>query len=129
MERRRRQEDGAEFDGVRRGWCLGSEEFRQELLAAAADRVGAGHYGADRRESGEEKAGRIVREELRCGGWKQGDLAGKRKGDKFKVRLARRLRRQTTMKPEMDREATAHGKLDLCLQPPACKTKPLNLCQ
>jgi len=97
MESRRRQEDGAEFDGVRQGWCLGSEEFRQELLAAAAERVGASHYGADRRESGEERAGRIVREELRRGGWKEGDLPGKRKGDEFKVRLARRLRRETTM--------------------------------
>ncbi len=75
----------------------GSEEFRQELLAGAAERVGASHYAADGRESGEEKAGRIVREELWRGGWKEGDLPGKRKGDKFRVRLARRLRRETTM--------------------------------
>jgi hypothetical protein len=97
MEVRRRQEEGAEFDGVRRGWCLGSEEFRQDLLAAAAERVGASHYGAERQESGEEKASRIVREELRRGGVKEEELPGMRKGDKLKVLLARRLRRETTM--------------------------------
>jgi len=51
--------------------------------------------------------------------WKEEDLPGRRKGDKFQVRLARRLRRETTMKPEADREAAAHGKLDRCLQPAA----------
>jgi REP element-mobilizing transposase RayT len=97
MELRRRQEDGAEFDGVRRGWCLGSEGFRQDLLAAAAERVGASHYGAERQESGEQKAARIVREELRRGGVKEEQLPAMRKGDKLKVSLARRLRRETTM--------------------------------
>jgi hypothetical protein len=97
MERRRQQEDGAEFEGVRRGWCLGGEEFRQELLAAAAERVGASHYGAERQESGEEKAGRIVREELRRAGWREEELARRRKGDRVKVKLAQRLRRETTM--------------------------------
>jgi REP element-mobilizing transposase RayT len=94
---RRRQEDGSEFDAVRRGWCLGSEEFRHELLAAAAERVGASHYGEERRESGEEKASRIVREELRRRGVREEELPGMRKGDKVKVSLAQRLRRETTM--------------------------------
>ena len=33
---------GAESDyqSIRQGWCLGSEEFRQELLAAVVERVG-----------------------------------------------------------------------------------------
>jgi REP element-mobilizing transposase RayT len=97
MEQRRRQEDGVLFEVVRRGWCLGSEEFRQELLAGAVERVGASHDGADRRETGQEKAGRMVREELRREGWKEEDLPGMRKGDKVKLRLARRLRRETTM--------------------------------
>ena len=45
---------------LRRDWCLGSEQFRKELLAAAAERVGLNHYGAERRESSEEKAERGV---------------------------------------------------------------------
>jgi hypothetical protein len=82
---------------VQVGWCLGREEFRQELLAAAVERVGASHYGADRRETGEQKAERIVREELKRRGWKEQDLPGLSKGDKDKVALARRLRQETTM--------------------------------
>jgi hypothetical protein len=82
---------------VRRGWCLGSEEFRQELLAAAVERVGPSHYGADRQETGEEKARRLVRQELQRHGWKDEDLPGRPKGDKSKVALARRLRKETTM--------------------------------
>jgi hypothetical protein len=31
-------------------WCLACEEFRQELLAAAVERVGASHYGSERQE-------------------------------------------------------------------------------
>jgi REP element-mobilizing transposase RayT len=97
MERRRREERTADYDSVRRGWCMGSEEFRHELLAAAAERVGASHYGADRQETGEEKAQRIVREELRRRAWKEQVLPKLSKGDKSKVAMARRLRQETSM--------------------------------
>ena len=39
---------------------LGSEEFLQELLAAAAQRMGATNYGTERRETEEAKAQRLV---------------------------------------------------------------------
>ena len=42
MERRRREELSAEFKPLERGWCLGSEAFRAEMLAAASERVGGG---------------------------------------------------------------------------------------
>ena len=35
LEVRRAQEDGVEFKPIRRGWCLGRETFRQELLEQA----------------------------------------------------------------------------------------------
>ena len=35
LETRRAQEDGGEFKAIRRGWCLGGETFRQELLASS----------------------------------------------------------------------------------------------
>ena len=35
LEVRRAQEDGGELKKIRRGWCLGGETFRQELLAQA----------------------------------------------------------------------------------------------
>jgi len=96
-EQRRREERTSDYDSLRQGWCLGGEEFRQELLAAAAERVGESHYGADRQETGQDKAERIVREYLRRQGWKEEDLPGLPKGDKSKVALARRLRQETTM--------------------------------
>jgi hypothetical protein len=67
------------------------------LLAAAVERVGANHDGTDRRETGEQKAERIVRGEIKRRGWKEQDLPGLRKGDTGKVALARRLRQETTM--------------------------------
>ena len=97
MERRRPEEEASDYRSIRRGWCLGSEEFRQELLAAAVERVGANHYGSDRQETGEQKAERIVREEMKRLGWEEGDLRERRKGDKGKVKVARRLRRETTI--------------------------------
>jgi REP element-mobilizing transposase RayT len=98
MEERRRQAGGGEeWAAIRRGWFLGDEALKAELLAQVSERVGAQHYGAARQESGEAKAERLVREELAKLGWTEADLAQRRKGDSGKVRIARRLRRETTM--------------------------------
>jgi len=40
LEVRRAQEDGGELKNIRRGWCLGGETFRQELLEQAHERAG-----------------------------------------------------------------------------------------
>jgi REP element-mobilizing transposase RayT len=42
LEVRRAQEDGGELKKIRRGWCLGGETFRQELLEQARTRAGDG---------------------------------------------------------------------------------------
>ena len=97
MEHRRLEEGAADYGAVRRGWCLGREEFREDMLAAEADNVGANHYGADRFETSQEKARRIMVQELRRLGWKESQLRLRRKGDRHKVQLARRLRAETTM--------------------------------
>jgi hypothetical protein len=76
---------------------LGSETFRQELLAAAVERVGPSHYGAQRQESDRQKAERVVKEELGRLGWEEDDLGARRKGHRAKVMLARRLRQETTL--------------------------------
>jgi hypothetical protein len=67
------------------------------LLAVAVGRVGPNHYGAQRRETGAQKAERLVQEELARLGWHENDLRARRKGDPRKVMLARRLREETTM--------------------------------
>ena len=97
MERRRAEEGEAEYGQIRRSWFLGSEEFRKELLASAQERVGLNHYGSDRHESEEQKADRIVQEELARLGWLPEELPRRPKGDKGKVTVARRLRHETTM--------------------------------
>jgi putative transposase len=97
MEQRRQGEQSANHRSLRRGWCLGSEEFRQELLAATAERGGANHSGTDRWEAAEAKARRVVAEELKRLGWNEKQLRERRKGDNGKVQIASRLRKETTM--------------------------------
>ena len=45
MERRRGEDMRGEFKRVERGWCLGGEEFRQELLEQVDARPGPSHFG------------------------------------------------------------------------------------
>ena len=97
MEERRRGEDGKEFKAVRRGWCLGTSEFRRELLEQMAGAMGEHHNGEERWEAAEATAERIVTEEMKQRGWSDQDLGNRPKGDPGKVATARRLRRETTM--------------------------------
>jgi REP element-mobilizing transposase RayT len=97
MEERGRRENADDYKPLRRGWCLGEPAFRKELLGQMAGRVGQHHYGADRHESGEEKALRIVAEELKKRQWTHHTLRSRRKGDSEKVKIASRLRRETIM--------------------------------
>jgi hypothetical protein len=97
LEARRGAEEGGEFKAIRRGWCLGEETFRQELLAQMSERMGAEHYGAERTETAAVKAERIIKEELKRRRWKEADLKTRPKGDPTKVALAARLRAETTM--------------------------------
>jgi hypothetical protein len=76
---------------------VGEEKFRQELLEQVRSRVGPNHDRGQRRESTEEKAEGIVQGELRKMGWQEEALSQRPKGDAGKVRIARRLRRETTM--------------------------------
>ena len=97
MEERRAQETGRDWRAIRRGWCLGDEGFRRELLQQIDGRMGEHHYGEERRESAEEKAQRLVAEGLRKARWTEADLRRRRKSDPVKIGLAAQLRRETTM--------------------------------
>jgi len=88
MELRRTSEDGEEFKGIVRGWCLGSEAFRKELLAQMSEQHGPEHYGTEMRESAEQKAERIVAEELRKLGWPESQLGSRRKDDPDELKIA-----------------------------------------
>ena len=97
MEQRRLEETGHDWKGLRRGWCWGEETFRQELLVQMSEKMGAEHYGEERAGSAEAKAERIVAEELKRLKWTTNALEAHRKGDERKLRIARRLREETTM--------------------------------
>jgi REP element-mobilizing transposase RayT len=98
MEKRRAQEsDGEEWKGIRRGWCFGLAEFRADLLERMEGKLGENHSGELRRESAESKAERIIGEELKRLGWREGELARRRKSDPGKLAMAARLRRETAV--------------------------------
>ena len=78
-------------------------------MASAAERVGPNHYGADRRGTNEEKARKIIAEELSKSRWQAGELESRRKSDPVKVAIARRLRRETTMSLKWVAENLAMG--------------------
>ena len=59
--------------------------------------MGEHHYGSERAESTEAKAGRIVAEELKRAGWTEAQLPLKPKGDPVKLAMATRLRQETTV--------------------------------
>jgi putative transposase len=98
MELRRLEEvDESALKGFRRGWCLGSQEFRQGVLEQIEDKLGERHSGELHRERAEAKAERILTEELGRLGWTQDDLSARRKSDPVKLAIAARLRRETTL--------------------------------
>jgi len=97
MEVRRQLDDAAGLKRMRRGWYLGDEEFRRELLEQMEGKMGRHHGGAERRESAEQRAEKILSEELKRRGWDREELKRRRKGDRGKVQMARRLRKETTM--------------------------------
>ena len=97
MESRRAEELDGDWRKIRRGWCLGNEQFREELLALAQGKLGEQHNAQVRVEGAEQKAARIIREELARRGWPEAELRERAKGDVEKVQIALRLRQETTV--------------------------------
>jgi hypothetical protein len=89
--------DDEALRALRRGWCLGSPEFKKQKLEEMDGQVGEHHLGSLRLETAEVRAERIIGEELCRLGWEQADLASRRKHDPGKVQIALRLRRETTL--------------------------------
>ncbi len=74
------------------------------------ERMGQKYYGgAERQETAEARAERILAEELRRRQWSLGELARRRKGDKEKVKIGRRLRNENDDDAELDCRAAGHG--------------------
>ena len=97
LERRRQEDLTGEFKPVERGWCLGGEEFRSQLLEQVTRSPGTSHYGEAVQEAVEVRAEMWVKGRLKAMGWTEQDLAVRRKGDAGKVKLAASVRAETTM--------------------------------
>ena len=97
MELRRQEELEQEFKSIERGWCLGGEAFRKELLEQVNVRPGPSHFGAAVQEAAQAQAERLTVAALKRIGWTEQDVQGRRKGDPQKVELALELRSKTTM--------------------------------
>ena len=61
MEQRRKEDLEEEFGRVERGWYLGDDEFKQELLEQVSTKSGIRHYGEMVREAAETRAEVLVR--------------------------------------------------------------------
>ncbi len=91
MERRRFEADGKEYKPLQRGWAVGSEEFRQELLAQVSGRIGPNHFGQERRESAEQQALRLISDALKDLRLTQAQFESLPPHSRSKLALARRL--------------------------------------
>jgi REP element-mobilizing transposase RayT len=97
MEERRQGDEPEGWKALRRGWCFGEEQFRMELLEQMSGKIGAHHGGGERIETAKAQAERIVAEEMARRRWSAAELEQRRKADAEKIKIARRLRDETTM--------------------------------
>ena len=97
MEERRGKDKPGEWKAVRRGWFLGGAQLREQVLEMMGGEMGEHHGGEEKQETDEQKAQRLVREELAKRRWTEQDLKRCRKTDAHKVKMAARLRRESVM--------------------------------
>jgi REP element-mobilizing transposase RayT len=99
MRDRQREANDAEAELIRRRWWYGAEDFISRLMdrASAPISVRDHHYASERSETDEQRAERIVRARLAKLGWRNQDLSTRRKSDPQKIRLAEKLRFETTV--------------------------------
>lgn len=93
MEALRKEANGLEEEeSIRTGWKLGAEDFLDWILEKVEVNPKEAHSKRERDETEQSRAARIVRDELKKLGWTKTELKRRRKGDPWKVRLARLLR-------------------------------------
>jgi hypothetical protein len=95
--RRLQAADEEVFKPLRRGWCLGREEFRQKMLELMEGKLGENNAGGLPRERAEQRAKRILAEELARRGCAEADWAARRRSDPGKLAIAARLSSERTL--------------------------------
>ena len=97
MEARRQAELDEEFKPLSADWCIGSEPFRADMLEYIERQRGKWHYGSELWESSPAKAEHLIGQALDSEGISEEQLGRWRKGHPFKIKLAVRLRAQSTV--------------------------------
>ncbi|MDA1276669.1 MAG: hypothetical protein O2960_21835 [Verrucomicrobia bacterium] len=97
FERRMEEANEESLKTLRRGGCLGGNQFRERMLEEMEGKLGDHHSGEWHRETAEARAERIIAEELARLGWTGSDLAIRRKSDPAKLVMGARLRQETTL--------------------------------
>ncbi|HEV2210321.1 MAG TPA: hypothetical protein VG167_16210 [Verrucomicrobiae bacterium] len=78
-------------------WCIGSKQFHRELLEQMTSVPEHPYAGKEWQQTAQQKARRILAGELRRRGWRDAELDRRHKADVEKLKIARRLRTETTM--------------------------------
>jgi putative transposase len=96
-----RKDRGKGWEELRRGWCLGEENFGEKLLDRVKDKLQGRQRtslsGEAVRQHDEAEAEWLVQEALKRLGWTEGVLEQTRKAAAEKEVVAWRLRRKTTV--------------------------------
>jgi len=69
----------------------------RRLLELLEGKLGESHSGELHREIAEQRANRIIAEELARRGWQESELVTRRRSDPGKLAMAARLRNETTL--------------------------------
>jgi hypothetical protein len=97
-ERRRLEAiDEEALKPLRRGWCLGREQFKEQMLELMEGKLGESDSGVPHWETAEQRANRIIAEELARRGWQESEWATRRRSDPGKLPSAALLRSETTL--------------------------------
>ena len=107
MEDRRRRDESGEWKSIRRGWFLGGAELKGKLLEQMGSCVGEHHGGEEKQENEEQKAERLVAEELGKHRWTEVNLKERQK-DVYDRLVNKWLEWNQTMLPEVDESATGN---------------------
>ena len=102
------------MEGLREGLRFGGEDFLEQLIERVELKLGEGHGRKERLETGEQKAERIVCEELERLKWRESDISKESKGRPQKVEIARRIREETTMSLKWIAIRLKMGRLETC---------------
>ncbi len=106
----------ARWASIRRGWCFGAEEFREEMLEKIENLPGerVSFSGEEVRRHDEQEAERLLVEGMTVLGLKEDDLSTMRKGAEEKALLAWLMRKHTAVPNAWIAERLQMGRPD-CL--------------